>query len=206
MRRRLRRSQRLSAGPERSCGLAISSKVKLSSASPSPTMRDAGRRRADVPPGADDDRRGILRIVEHGAPGDVERIAEAEIFERGLRDDGVDDRADDVDADQRHQVGQDLDEDDAPARLADHARRHDELAVAQRQRLRAGHARAPRPGGQRDDRHDGERPDRAGEGGKQDQQRNVGYDQHRVGEEIERGIECGRRNSRRQGRSPCRAR
>ncbi len=144
VRRLLSRSQRLSAGPERSCGLAISSKVKLRSARPRPTsaMPAAGAPISHQAPTMIADE--FCGVVEHRAPGDAQRIAEAEIFERRLGDDGVDDAADDVDADQRHEIGQDLDEDHPPVRLADHAGGHDEFAVAAAPKSASGSCARPK--------------------------------------------------------------
>ena len=143
--------------------------------------RDAGRE--DVPPGADRERRGVLRVVEHDAPGDGVRVAEAEELERRLGDDGEDDAADEVDADDRDEVREDLEGHDAPARLAQHLGRLDEVALPERQRLRARDARAPGPRGEAEDDGDDERARLADEGREHQQQRQVGDDEDHVGEE-----------------------
>ena len=82
--------------------------------------RDGGAGCEDLPPGADGDRRGGLGVVEHGAPRHRQRIAEAEELERRLGDDGVDDAADEIEADDRQEIGDDLDQRSSatPARRA----------------------------------------------------------------------------------------
>lgn len=139
----------------------------------------------DVPPGADREGRGLLRVVEHAAPGDRAGIPEAEKFQRRLGDDGEDDAADEIDADDRYHVGEDLECHDAPLRLAHHLGGFDEVLVLDGKRLGAGDAGAPGPGGRAEDQRDDDGACLADEGGEHQQQRQVGNDQHHVGEEAD---------------------
>ena len=56
-------------------------------------------------------------------------IAEAEELERRFGDDGEDHAADEIDADDRDEVGEDLEGHDAPARLTQHLGGFDEIAL-----------------------------------------------------------------------------
>ena len=110
-----------------------------------PDERDADPRRDEGPPRAREQGRVVARPVEVRSPGHRARVAEAEELEADLGADRVDGRRDERRRDERRHVGQELDEHDAQRPLARDDRGLDELAVAQRQRLRAEDARAPRP-------------------------------------------------------------
>ncbi len=93
----------------------------------------------------------VRRVGEHRAPARGRWLnADAEERERRLEEDvrGDDQRA--VDDDRRHEVGEDLAEDDPPVRRPQRARRLDELLLAYRQDLAADDARDVGPADERD--------------------------------------------------------
>ena len=63
------------AGAQARIGDLVDGEVDEREAEPEHGQRDAGRQQ--VPPGADRERRGVLRVVEHDAPGDGVRVAQA---------------------------------------------------------------------------------------------------------------------------------
>ena len=116
--------------------------------------RDREARRHDVPPRALVDRTGLEAVVEHRAPGERVRVAEAEVREARLAEHRERDDQHRVGPHDRHHVGQDVASHDPEVRGALRAGALDELALAQRQHLRAHDARRPRPAGDREHEHD----------------------------------------------------
>src|SRR5262245_49323246 len=111
---------------------------------------DAGRDRPQWNPGLQ--RLLVLRPVEHRAPAVRRRVAEAQELQPGGGEHRVERRAEEVRNDERGHRGQDLEDDDVRASFTTHPGRFEELAVAQRQRLRAELVGPVRPAG--DDQHD----------------------------------------------------
>ena len=116
--------------------------------------RDRESRRHDVPPRALVDRARLEAVVEQRAPRERVRVAEAEVREPGLAEDRERDDQDGVGPHERHHVGQDVAAHDPDVRGPLRARALDELALAQREHLRAHDARRPRPAGDREHEHD----------------------------------------------------
>ena len=130
---------------ERRRGLTYSSMPKLMSERATPIARDAQARRQEPPPLALTERPLGAGPVEDRAPVVGRHRDDADERQRREADDRGRHRADEARGDQRHQVGKHLDRDDAAQRLAVGLGGLDEVAAAQRHRLRAQHPRAPRP-------------------------------------------------------------
>src|SRR5690606_19390 len=93
-----------------------------------------------------------------------------------------DDGADEVRGDDRGQVRQDLEADDAPGALAGRPGRLHVVAAAKRQGLGAQHPRPPGPGGEADDQGDDQVAADGDGRGDDDDQRQGGDDQEDVGQ------------------------
>ena len=99
-----------------------------------------------------------LREEEELPPAYLVRVAQAEKAQARLGEDRRRDLQRRVDDDRRQRIGQDLAEDQRPARRSGESRGGDEVLIAQLQEFRADDARGGWPAQDRDDQHDlGER-------------------------------------------------
>src|SRR5260370_13583337 len=87
----------------------------------------------------------MLRPVQHAPQTGDRAVTQAEKFERGPGKYNINGGTHKACYHQPDLIGKNLKEDDAPGVLSTRTCRHDKLAVAHRQRLRAQHARLPRP-------------------------------------------------------------
>ena len=105
---------------------------------------DRDARRQQVPPGRQTGRAVHPGVVQHGAPAEVERVAEAEERERRLREDGDGHDEHEVGEDERHHVGQHVLGHDVPVARADRLGALDEAAARARAACPSGsRARCP---------------------------------------------------------------
>ena len=138
----------------RACGLESSSTTWPTAKNASTKSVIASARGYDVPPRALVDRTRLEAVVEHRAPGERVRVAEAEVREARLAQHRERDDQHRVGPHDRHHVGQDVASHDPEVRGPLRAGALHELALAQRQHLRAHDARRPRPAGDREHDHD----------------------------------------------------
>ena len=134
------------------------------------------------PPRARGHRAAPERVVEHLSPRERGRVAEAEEGERAFVEDRERDDQHRVDHEDRHDQRQDVMADDMPIARADGFGAQDKLARLDRQRLRADDARGGCPAEQADDEDDVEQGWFLGKRNDDDHQRQVGDDEHDVGE------------------------
>src|SRR2546421_2911267 len=129
-----------------------------------------------------------LRPVQHRAPAQRVRIAEAEELQAGGGQHGVQRGAEEGGHDQRRHRRQQLEDDDVEAPLPAYPRGLQELPVAQGQRLGAHLVGAVGPAG--DDQHDEDdgQAALAGVGGQDDDQRERRQHQEHVGEQAQRVV------------------
>jgi hypothetical protein len=142
-----------------------------------------------VPPLALQQRRVDGRPVQGRAPADLVHVGEAEELERGLVEHRGDEDERETGGDPAEHVRQQLAEDNPPGRLAGDARRQDELALPEPERLTTQHARLDRPAGEADDQRHRPRPRMVEEGADHDQERERRDDDEDVGRQVDHVVD-----------------
>src|SRR3954447_21462705 len=130
----------------------------------------------------------VLRPVQHRAPAQRGAVAEADELQARRREHRVEGAAEEGGQDERRHRGQDLEQDDVGAALPPDPGGLEEVAVAQRERLRPQLPCAVRPTGDHEDTDDDEQVAFSGVGGDHDDQRKGRHDQEHVGHRREGAV------------------